>query len=394
MKNKSTGITKHVPRGSSASHNPPGAKQSNWLFLLGVVGIIGLLGGVTYVLWPMPKLDLFDENADKLPPKINSKNPPGPAPAGMVWIPGGEFWMGGEIEMHNKQIAEDSLPMHKVYVDGFWMDQHEVTNAKWAEFAKETNYLTIAEQKPDPRDFPDAKEEDLKDPFSIVFTPPKEFIYNLDIAHQEHKWWSIEKGACWRHPQGKNSTIAGKEKYPVVHIAFVDAEEYCRWLSKKTGKTYRLPTEAEWEFAARGGLDRKLYCWGDELTPDKKWMANIWQGKFPNENSALDGFAGLAPGGSFPPNGYGLHDMAGNAWEWCSDKYQVDYYAVSPSKNPRGPASGIDPNERGQVKHVQRGGSFLCADNYCIRYLVASRGKGEEKSSANHTGFRCICEAK
>ena len=389
MKNKQTGITKNVPR-ARPQLSQDVAKKSNYLFWLGLVGIIAGLGGATYLLWPTPG----GAEVDETPPKLNASNAPGAAPPGMVWVPGGEFYMGGEAPMHNGQISRECLPMHKVYVDGFWMDKYEVTNAQWAEFAKETGYLTIAEQKPDPRDFPGAKEEDLKDPFSIVFTPPKEAVRNLDVAHQEHLWWAVVRGADWKHPEGKESSITGKDNYPVVHIAYVDAVEYCQWLSKKNGKKFRLPTEAEWEFAARGGLDRKFFTWGDEIKVDGKWMANIWQGNFPTENTAEDGFAGLAPVGSFPPNGYGLHDMAGNAWEWCNDYYQESYYSFSPKMNPRGPESGIDPQEPGMAKRVQRGGSYLCADNYCIRYLVASRGKGEEKSAQNHVGFRCICEAK
>jgi sulfatase modifying factor 1 len=393
MKNKSTGITSKLPRGNPPPINKPDTKKYGFLFYLGCAAILGLLGAGTYLLWPMPRKH-FGDVADPTPPKINSNTPPGLTPAGMVWVPGGEFWMGGVIEMHDGKPAQDSWPMHKVYVDGFWMDQHEVSNEKWARFAKETGYLTVAEQKPDPRDSPLASEEELKYPCSIVFTPPKKAIDDLAMAHQALAWWSMVRGASWKNPEGPDSTVAGKDNYPAVHIAYVDAVAYCLWLSKKTGITHRLPTEAEWEFAARGGLDRKRYTWGDELNPGGKWMANIWQGKFPSENTALDGFVGLAPVGSFPPNGYGLHDMAGNAWEWCHDYYQEDYYSMSPGKNPQGPASSLDPLEPALAKRVQRGGSFLCSANYCIRYQVGARGKGEEKSASNNVGFRCVREAK
>jgi formylglycine-generating enzyme required for sulfatase activity len=226
-------------------------------------------------------------------------------------------------------------------------------------------------------------------PFSILFKKNlKRGEYNLE-THEG--WWQLGHGASWQHPEGPDSTIKGREKYPVVHISYFDAVAYCKWAGK------RLPTEAEWEFAARGGLDRKKFSWGDEFTPNGKWMHNSWQGEFPLENTKEDGFDGLAPGGSYPANGYGLYDMAGNAWEWCHDWYQIEYYkdcldenGAKPTRNPKGPGSGFDPNEPGQPKRVQRGGSFICAPNYCARYIVGSRGKGEVNSAAMHTGFRCV----
>ena len=326
--------------------------------------------------------------AQTVQPKLNASKPPGPAPEGMVWVPGGEFCMGISKEQlkkfPNAFHFRDCQPVHKVYVDGFWMDKTEVTNEQFARFVKATNYVTGAERKPDPRDFPGVPDKDIpKEPFSIVFQMPKEARRDDPLS-----WWKLVKGACWKNPEGPGSNLKGREKHPVVQVSWDDAMAYCKWAGK------RLPTEAEWEFAARGGLDRKLYCWGDELKPGGKWLCNIWQGKFPTHNSAEDGFTGTAPVGSFPPNGYGLVDMAGNAWEWCADFYRPDYYEKSPEKNPQGPKTSYDPFEPGVVKRIQRGGSFLCADNYCMRYLPGARNKGEPKSAASHTGFRCVKDAK
>jgi formylglycine-generating enzyme required for sulfatase activity len=314
------------------------------------------------------------EKREALP--INDRKAPGPAPEGMVWIPGGWFWMGCEDES-----MADAQPVHKVYVDGFWMDKTEVTNEEYARFVKETKYLTEAEKKPDAKDFPGVPADKLK-PFSLVFKKPdpKDVVDLTDHT----KWWDIGYGASWQHPEGPASNLKGREKHPVVHICWHDAVAFCKWAKK------RLPTEAEWEFAARGGLNQKKYCWGDELKPKGKWQANIWQGKFPHENTKEDGFEGTAPVASFPANGYGLHDMTGNAWEWCADWYHPDYYKDSPEKNPQGPKSSHDPLEPNAPKRVQRGGSFLCADNYCVRYIAGARGKGEITSAANHIGFRCV----
>jgi formylglycine-generating enzyme required for sulfatase activity len=310
------------------------------------------------------------------PPKLNAGAAPTAAPEGMAWVPGGWFWMGdGEFP--------DALPEHLVYVDGFWMDKHEVTNAEFARFVEATGYQTIAERPLDPQEFPTVPPEDLK-PGSIVFKPPVAPV-SLDNHLQ---WWTYVPGANWRHPEGPASTIEGRENHPAVHIAWHDAVAYAQWAGK------RLPTEAEWEVAARGGLDRAHYCWGNELREGGKWRSNIWQGNFPNENTAGDGFRATAPVGSFPAGGYGLSDMSGNVWEWCSDWYRPDYYLLSPQRNPPGPGSSFDPLEPGTPKRVQRGGSFMCADMYCKRYVPGARGKGEPSSAAGHIGFRCAKSAK
>ena len=311
-------------------------------------------------------------------PKLNPPNPPGPAPEGMVWVPGGTFWMGCDHEE-----MSDARPWHLVSVDGFWMDRTEVTNEAFARFVRATGYVTIAERRPDPKDFPEAPLESLV-PGAVVFTPPRHAV-RLDDHYQ---WWSYVKGASWRHPEGPASDLRGRDQHPVVEVAWPDAVAYANWAGK------RLPTEAEWELAARGGQDRKVYGWGDEMKPGGRWMANIWQGRFPDENRAEDGYRGTAPVASFPAEGYGLYDMAGNVWEWCSDWYRPDYYrtlaAGGIARNPTGPPDTFDPQEPGVKKRVNRGGSFLCSDQYCSRYVLGSRGKGEPDTGTSNLGFRCV----
>lgn len=292
--------------------------------------------------------------------------------AEMVLIHGGTFWMGSDTG------PADARPQHQVTVDSFWMDQHEVTNEQFARFVESTGYVTTAERVPDPKDLPGVPAEELV-AGSIVFTPRKADV-SLD---QPFSWWRYVAGADWRHPEGPTSGITDMGKYPVVNASWDDAVAYCRWAGK------RLPTEAEWEYAARGGLDRKEYVWGDEQTPHKKQLANVWQGQFPRENTKEDGFVGTAPVASFPANGYGLYDMAGNVWEWCADWYRPDYYAHSPRANPRGPENSFDPDEPDVSKRVERGGSYLCTDLYCGSFRPSRRMKSSPDSSLCHTGFRC-----
>jgi formylglycine-generating enzyme required for sulfatase activity len=316
-------------------------------------------------------------------PKINDSRSPEPAPSGMIWVPGGQFWMGAQ-EDH----MPDSRPWHRVYVDGFWMDKTEVTNEEFATFVKATGYVTVAERKPRAEDYPQAIAERLV-AGSVVFSPPSHPV-GLD---NHFRWWSYVPGANWRHPEGPGSDIKDRMNHPVVHIAYDDAVAYCSWARK------RLPTEAEFEFAARGGLDRKRYAWGDEFMPGGKHMANTFQGHFPDVNTGEDGYLATAPVGTFPANGYGLFDMAGNVWEWTSDWYRPDYYQTLAASgeiavNPKGPADSFDPAEPGVKKRVHRGGSFLCTDQYCARYIAGGRGKGEPDTGTNHLGFRCVKEPK
>ena len=309
-------------------------------------------------------------------------------PLGMVWIPGSEFTMGTDSDLG----WPDEKPTHRVCVDGFWMDETEVTNGQFRQFVEATGYVTTAEKAPIleeilkqlPPGTPPPPKEKLV-PGSLVFAPTAAPV-NLNDYSQ---WWKWTPGASWRHPEGPGSSIEDKEDHPVVHVSWNDAVAYAKWASK------RLPTEAEWEFAARGGLDGKPYVWGDDPPGfGGKWQANIWQGSFPYQNRAEDGYERTAPVKSYPPNGYGLFDMAGNVWEWCSDFYRPDLYRSRAGQgvvvNPIGPASSFDPRHPFGSSRVQRGGSFLCSDVYCTRYLPGARGKGACDSAASHVGFRCV----
>jgi len=316
-------------------------------------------------------------------PKINDPKPIEPAPAGMAWIPGGQFWMGAEDDH-----MTDARPWHRVYVDGYWMDKTEVTNDQFSRFVKATGYVTVAERTPRAEDYPGALPGKLV-AGSVVFSPPGHPV----ALNNQFQWWNYAPGANWRHPEGPTSDIKGRMDHPVVHISYEDAVAYCNWAGK------RLPTEAEFEFASRGGLDRKRYAWGDEFMPGGRHMANTFQGHFPDTNTAEDGYLATAAVGSFPANGYGLLDMAGNVWEWTSDWYRPDYYQTVAAGgkiavNPKGPADSFDPNEPGVQKRVHRGGSFLCTDQYCARYVAGGRGKGVLDTGTNHLGFRCVRDPK
>ena len=314
--------------------------------------------------------------------QINQTKPPGPAPDGMAWIPGGTFWMGCE-----GCGMPDALPAHLVSVDGFWMDRTAVTNADFERFVRATKYVTVAERDLDPANFPGVPRDKLV-PGSAVFTPTVQAV----ALNNPLQWWRYVPGASWRHPSGPGTSVQDRADHPVVHIAFDDAVAYAEWAGK------RLPTEAEFEFAARGGLDRNRYPWGNELTPDGKAVANTWQGHFPAKDHGEDGHHGTSPVKAFPPNGFGVYDVGGNVWQWCADWYRPDYYATlaaagAITKNPRGPSDSFDPQEPGAAKRVVRGGSYLCTDQYCARYLVGSRGKSEVTSGTSNLGFRLVRSA-
>ncbi|HMV47317.1 MAG TPA: formylglycine-generating enzyme family protein [Blastocatellia bacterium] len=309
--------------------------------------------------------------------------------AGMVWIPAGEFMMGASGK--DEAARPDEHPAHKVRVDGFWMDETEVTNAQFAAFVKATGYLTTAERTPDweemKKQLPPGTPKpppDVLVPGSLVFKQPGGPV-PLDNASL---WWAYTPHANWQQPEGQGSSIAGKDTFPAVHISWDDAVAYAKWAGK------RLPSEAEWEWAARGGIAEAVFAWGDEPIEQGTIKANTWQGHFPDQNSKRDGFYASAPVRSFKANGYGLFDMAGNVWEWCSDWYRPDYFAQTARpegvKNPQGPDSSFDPDEPTVPKRVQRGGSFLCHDSYCASYRVAARMKASPDTGLMHAGFRCV----
>ncbi|HVU26655.1 MAG TPA: formylglycine-generating enzyme family protein [Verrucomicrobiae bacterium] len=311
---------------------------------------------------------------------------------GMVWIPAGEFTMGTD----DPQSFPNERPAHRVKVDGFWMDKHDVTNDEFKKFVDATGYVTTAERKPDWNELKKQLPPDTPKPDdsvlvagSLVFVGTTNAVDLRDLA----QWWRWTPGASWQHPGGPGTDLKGKGNYPVVQVSWDDAQAYAKW----TGK--RLPTEAEWEYAARGGLKNKRYPWGDEFLVNGKYMANIWTGKFPYLNTKEDGFAGLAPVASFPPNGFGLYDMAGNAWQWCADWYRADEHQQMKdtggicSLNPPGPLASYDPLEPYAVKRVVKGGSFLCNVAYCESYRPSARRGEAPDTGMSHISFRCVMSA-
>ncbi len=313
--------------------------------------------------------------------------PAGPEPAGMVWIVGGEYAMGTDSDVG----WPDEKPAHRVRVDGFWMDAAEVSNSQFRAFVDATGYVTTAEKAPSvdeimkqvppgtPRPSPDKLV-----PGSLVFQPTKGPVDLRDYT----QWWHWTPGASWRHPEGPDSNLDGREDHPVVQVSWDDAVAYAKWAGK------RLPTEAEWEFAARGGLEGKPYVWGDEPLSETNPQCNIWQGEFPYHNTAKDGFERTAPVKHYAANGYGLYDMAGNVWEWCADWYQRDLYRRRAGHgvvvNPTGPDRPDDPTQPYTPQRVQRGGSFLCNDSYCSRYRPSARHGCSPDTGMSHVGFRCV----
>jgi sulfatase modifying factor 1 len=307
-----------------------------------------------------------------------SRDAPSAPPASeMRWIPGGTFAMGSE------DFYPEERPVHRVTVDGFWMDEHPATAAEFRRFVRETKYVTFPERALDPSAYPDADPE-LLVPGSLVF---RRTAGPVNLADHRN-WWEYVPGAHWKRPGGKGTTINGRDHHPVVQIAYEDAEAYAAWAGKE------LPTEAEWEYAARGGLDGAVFAWGDEHFPEGRAMANTWQGEFPWQNQRLDGFEGTSPVGSFPPNGYGLHDVTGNVWEWTTDWFTVRHpdEVESPCCVPRNPRIASPQEQQGETipRRVIKGGSHLCAPNYCLRYRPAARQGQAIDSSTSHLGFRCI----
>lgn len=313
--------------------------MSNWKQLTGGLGFIGAI----FVIDTQVLLE------------------PAETPEGMIWIENGSFIMGSD------QGLLDERPAHKVNLNGFWIDQYEVTNAEFVKFVTETGYESYSEEVED----------------SLVFVSP---YLTSGQPVRPMSWWKLVANANWQHPEGEQDSIEGKENHPVVHVTYEDASAYCNWLEKE------LPTEAQFEYAARGGLEGEIYSWGSQPRHRHEAMTNHWQGNFPYHNENSDGHANTAPVGSFPPNNYGLYDITGNVWEWVSDWYHPNYYSNSPRRNPTGVprAESLDPNEPTLPKRSIRGGSFLCSENYCSGFRVSARMPAEPSSSTNHTGFRCV----
>lgn len=350
--------------------------------------IAGMLGGffVSFTLAKLYHLARNDTSAgSKQSSPTQTDHSQTESPEGMVWVPGGEFVMGTDDEA----AWPDEKPSHRVRVDGFWIDKTEVTNAQFRKFVEATGYVTTAERKPDwdelkqqlPPGTPKPPDEKLV-AGSLVFQPTSGPVNLNDFS----QWWHWTPGANWRNPEGPDSDLDGREDHPVVQVSWYDAVAYCEWAGK------RLPTEAEWEFAARGGLAGKPYVWGDKRDSSREF-ANLWEGEFPQINSASDGYIRTAPAATFKPNQFGLFDMAGNVWEWCSDWYDYTIYDSRTEvviDNPRGPKKSFDPLRPHQPQRSQRGGSFLCNDSYCSRYRPSARHGCAPDTGMSHVGFRCV----
>jgi formylglycine-generating enzyme len=307
---------------------------------------------------------------------------PGPqpaGPAGMTWVPGGTFLMG------SADFYPEERPVHAVTVDGLWMDTSPVTVAQFRTFVRQTGHVTLAEQAPDAADYPGA-EPALLVPGSLVFRRSDGPADLRDVRN----WWEYAPGASWRHPDGPGSGLNRRDAHPVTHVAYRDAAAYASWAGKD------LPTEAEWEHAARGGLEGAVFAWGDEFAPGGEQLANTWQGEFPWQNLLLDGYEGTSPAGAFPPNGYGLHDMTGNVWEWTADFFRPRHRAGAGKaccvpRNPRVEAAEASKVGAGDIpRRVIKGGSHLCAPSYCLRYRPAARQGEAVDTSTSHIGFRCV----
>jgi formylglycine-generating enzyme len=369
-------------KGRTLARSAIGVRKGSQLPLL-FCGFLGIASALLVLSGIMASFNATASNPDdRSEGHVRRKAPPG-----TVWIPEGTFLMG----TNDKESFPNERPAHLIQVQGFWMDEHDVTNAEFSKFVEATSYVTTAERKIDWEDLKKEVPPGTPKPDdsalaagALVFTPTAGPVPLNDLS----AWWRWVHGANWRHPDGPESSILGKEKHPVVQVSWHDAVAYARWAGK------RLPTEAEWEFAARGGLESKRYVWGDEFKPGGKNMANTWQGLFPVTNTAEDGFVGTSPVGSFPANGYGLYDMAGNVWQWCSDWYRVDTNIEAASKNvcrdPRGPTESYDPGDPYAPKRVVKGGSFLCNPSYCESYRPSARRGTPPDTGSSHTGFRCV----
>jgi formylglycine-generating enzyme len=357
---------------SSESMSPHLMPPSPGLSRIGLL-ILGLAAfGLTYTL-------------ARRAPGLQTSPPPG-----MVWIASGEFRMGTDAEV----AWGDEKPSHRVWIDGFWIDATEVTNAQFRAFVESTRYVTTAERAPTIQEIlsqlPPGTEPPPPEslvPGSLVFTPPDHAVPLNDVS----QWWTWTPGASWKNPEGPQSDLTGRDDHPVVHVSWDDAIAYAQWAGK------RLPTEAEWEYAARGGLSSAPYVWGNDPPSEKQPQANLWTGTFPHGNTARDGFARTSPVKTFPPNGYGLYDMAGNVWEWCADWYDRDLYLGRSGSeltvNPVGPATSHDAQRPFMTQRSQRGGSFLCNDSYCSRYRPSARHGCTPDTGMSHVGFRCVRSA-